>query len=89
MLRGFLTLGPDLLGLLRWALRRLSTLGILRAFQLPRERLLILGWKWRQLKMTVESYVQMLRNMKKGMRTVVIEGIRIQWFLESQHDEDV
>ena len=39
--------------------------------------------------MTVESYVQMLRNMKKGMRTVVIEGIRIQWLLESRHDEGV
>ena len=39
--------------------------------------------------MTVESYVQMLRNMKKGMRTVVIEGIRIQWFLESRRGEGI
>ena len=82
MRQGFLTLGSGLLGLLRWDLRRLGMLGKLRAFQLPRERLLILGRKWRQLKMPVETDVQMLRNMKKGMRTVVIEGIRIQWFLE-------
>ena len=39
--------------------------------------------------MPVESYVQMLRNMKKRMRTVVIEGIRIQWLLESFRGEDV
>ena len=39
--------------------------------------------------MTIESYVQMLRNMKKGMRTVVIEGIRIQWLLESRRGEGV
>ena len=39
--------------------------------------------------MTVESYVQMLRNMKKGMRTVVIEGIQIQQLLESRRDRDV
>ena len=83
MYQGFPTLGWGLLGLLRWVLRRLSTLGIPRVFQLPRERLLILGRKWRQLKMPVESDIQVLRNMKKGMRTVVIEGIRIQWLLES------
>ena len=39
--------------------------------------------------MPVESYVQMLRNMKKRMRTVVIEGIRIQWLLELWRDRDV
>ena len=53
MLLGFPTLGWGLLGLLLGDLRRLGALGILRVFQFPREHLLILGRKWRQLKMTV------------------------------------
>ena len=39
--------------------------------------------------MTVESDVQLLRNMKKGMWTVVIVRVRIQWLLESANGEVV
>ena len=39
--------------------------------------------------MTVETDIQLLRNMKKGMWTVVIVGIWIQWLLELQRGEEV
>ena len=39
--------------------------------------------------MTVETDIQLLRNMKKGMWTVVIAGVQIQWLLESGNDEEV
>ena len=39
--------------------------------------------------MTVETDVHVLRNMKKGMWTVVIVGIRIQWLLGSWRGEEV
>ena len=39
--------------------------------------------------MTVESYIQLLRNMKKGMWTVVMVRVLIQWLLESVNGEVV
>ena len=85
----FPTLELGLLGLLRGAPRRLCALGILRAFQFLRQCFLLGCRKRRELEMTVETDIQLLRNMKKGMRTIVIVGIRIQWLLESQRGRDV
>ena len=38
--------------------------------------------------MTVENDIQLLRNMKKGMWTIVIVRVQIQWLLELANDEE-